>query len=109
MKRITGLLAEDHTVVREGFRKLLEKEDDLEVVGETEDGCRTVALVKKLRPTVIVTDVAMPLLNGLEAASSLPSFSVGSFWASQSYFNVSRVSFLCCCPIWGSRLLSWDS
>jgi len=71
MKRITVLLAEDHTIVREGFRKLLELEDDLEVVGEVEDGRRAVALVKKLRPRVVVMDVAMPLLNGLEAARQI--------------------------------------
>jgi DNA-binding NarL/FixJ family response regulator len=71
MKRITVLLAEDHMVVREGFRKLLEMEDDLEVVGEAEDGRRAVALVKKLRPAVVVMDVAMPLLNGLEAARQI--------------------------------------
>jgi DNA-binding NarL/FixJ family response regulator len=71
MKRITVLLAEDHMVVREGFRKLLEMEDDLEVVGEAEDGRRAVALVKKLRPAMVVMDVAMPLLNGLEAARQI--------------------------------------
>jgi DNA-binding NarL/FixJ family response regulator len=71
MKRITVLLAEDHMVVREGFRKLLEMEDYLEVVGEAEDGRRAVALVKKLRPAVVVMDVAMPLLNGLEAARQI--------------------------------------
>ena len=67
MKRITVLLAEDHTVVREGFRKMLELEDDLEVIGEAEDGRQAVAMVKKLRPTVVLMDIAMPRLNGLEA------------------------------------------
>ena len=71
MKRITVLLAEDHTVVREGFRKMLELEDDLEVVGEAEDGRQAVALVKKLRPAVVVMDIAMPLLNGLEATRQI--------------------------------------
>ncbi len=68
MKRITVLLAEDHTIVREGFRAMLELEDDIEVVGEAQDGRQAVALVKKLRPAVILMDIAMPLLNGLEAA-----------------------------------------
>jgi DNA-binding NarL/FixJ family response regulator len=68
MKRITVLLAEDHTIVREGFRTMLELEDDIEVVGEAQDGRQAVALVKKLRPAVILMDIAMPLLNGLEAA-----------------------------------------
>src|SRR6202453_4471064 len=67
MKRITVLVAEDHTIVREGFRKMLELENDFEVVGEAEDGRQAVALVKKLRPAVVLMDIAMPLLNGLEA------------------------------------------
>lgn len=67
MKKITVLLAEDHTVVREGFRKMLELEDDLEVVGEAQDGRQAIGLIKKLRPDVVLMDIAMPLLNGLEA------------------------------------------
>ena len=66
-KRITVLLAEDHTIVREGFRKMLELEGDLEVVGEAQNGRQAVAMVKKLRPAVVLMDIAMPLLNGLEA------------------------------------------
>ena len=67
MKRITVLLAEDHAVVREGLRTILEQEDDLEVVGEAENGRRAVTLVKQLRPAVVIMDISMPLLNGLEA------------------------------------------
>src|ERR1700677_3946904 len=67
MKRITVLLAEDHMIVRKGFRKILELETDLEVVGEAKDGRQAVALAKKLRPAVVLMDIAMPLLNGLEA------------------------------------------
>jgi DNA-binding NarL/FixJ family response regulator len=67
MKKITVLLAEDHMIVREGFRKMLELEDDIEVVGEAQDGRQAVALVNKLRPAVVLMDIAMPLLNGLEA------------------------------------------
>jgi DNA-binding NarL/FixJ family response regulator len=67
MKRTTVLLAEDHMIVREGFRKMLELEDDIEVVGEAQDGRQTVAMVGKLRPDVVLMDIAMPLLNGLEA------------------------------------------
>ena len=67
MKQITVLLAEDHTIVREGFRKMLELEKDFQIVGEAPDGRQAVALVKKLRPEVVLMDIAMPLLNGLEA------------------------------------------
>jgi DNA-binding NarL/FixJ family response regulator len=71
MKRITVLLAEDHTIVREGLRALLEVEDDIEVVGEAQTGRQAVQLTKKLRPGVVVMDIAMPLLNGLEAARQI--------------------------------------
>jgi len=67
MKRISVLLVEDHTIVREGFRKMLEMEADLQVIGEAEDGRQAVALAKKLRPDVVLMDIAMPSLNGLEA------------------------------------------
>src|ERR1700691_4284212 len=67
MKQITVLLAEDHTIVREVYREMLELEDGLEVVGEAQDGRQAVAMVKKLRPAVVLMDIAMPLLNGLEA------------------------------------------
>jgi DNA-binding NarL/FixJ family response regulator len=71
MKRITVLLAEDHMIVREGFRKMLELETDLEVAGEAKDGRQAVDLVKKLRPDVILMDIAMPQLNGLEATRQI--------------------------------------
>jgi DNA-binding NarL/FixJ family response regulator len=71
MKRITVLLAEDHTVVREGVRKMLEFEDDLQVIGEAQDGRKAVKLAIKLHPDVVLMDIAMPLLNGLEAARQM--------------------------------------
>jgi DNA-binding NarL/FixJ family response regulator len=71
MKKITVLLAEDHMIVREGFRKMLELEDDIEVIGEASDGRQAVALAKKLQPAVVLMDIAMPLLNGLEATRQL--------------------------------------
>ena len=67
MKQITVLLAEDHTIVREGYSTMLELEDGLKVVGEARDGRQAVDLIKKLRPAVVLMDIAMPLLNGLEA------------------------------------------
>lgn len=71
MKRITVLLAEDHLIVREGFRGLLKSERDIEIVGEAENGRETVKLAKKLRPAVVVMDIAMPQLNGLEATRQI--------------------------------------
>src|SRR6185369_12125484 len=71
MKPITVLLAEDHQIVREGFRSLLEHESDLEVVGEAETGRQAVQLTRKLRPAVVVMDIAMPSLNGLEATRQI--------------------------------------
>jgi len=70
-KHITVLLAEDHQIVREGLRKLLESEHDIEVVGEATSGRQAVALAKKLTPAVVVMDIAMPLLNGLEATRQI--------------------------------------
>jgi DNA-binding NarL/FixJ family response regulator len=67
MKRITILLAEDHTIVREGFRRMLELEHDLAVVGEAQDGRQAVEMAAKLHPDIVLMDVAMPILNGLEA------------------------------------------
>jgi DNA-binding NarL/FixJ family response regulator len=71
MKPITVLLAEDHQIVREGFRSLLEHERDIAVVGEAETGRQAVQMTRKLRPAVVVMDIAMPLLNGLEATRQI--------------------------------------
>lgn len=71
MKRITILLADDHKIVRKGIRMLLEHEADIEVVGEAKNGRQAVQLAGKLHPTVVVMDIAMPLLNGLEATRQI--------------------------------------
>jgi DNA-binding NarL/FixJ family response regulator len=71
MKRITVLLAEDHMVVRQGLLALLKMERDIEVVGEAETGHQAVALAWKLQPAVVIMDIAMPLLNGLEATRQI--------------------------------------
>ncbi len=68
---ITVLLAEDHEIVREGVRKLLESEADFKVVGEATTGRQAVDMVRKLRPAVVVMDIAMPILNGLEATRQI--------------------------------------
>ena len=74
MNPITVLLAEDHTIVREGLRALLKLEHDIQIVGEASNGRQAVALASKLCPDVIVMDIAMPLLNGLEATRQILQF-----------------------------------
>ncbi|MGC9943864.1 MAG: response regulator transcription factor [Verrucomicrobiota bacterium] len=69
--RITVLLADDNKVVRKEYRKILEFEDDLEVVGEARDGREAVAMAKKLHPGLVLMDVTMPLLNGLQATCQI--------------------------------------
>jgi len=71
MKRITVLLADDNRDVRRVFRQILELEDDLEVVGEAKNGNQAVAMVKKLRPALVLMDIAMPVLNGLQATRQI--------------------------------------
>ena len=71
MAKITVMLAEDHTIVRQGIRTLLEAEKDLNVVGEADNGRQAVQMAKRLRPDVIVMDIGMPSLNGLEATRQI--------------------------------------
>ena len=65
------LIADDHQIVRQGLRTLLEREPDMEVVAEAEDGRRTVLLAREFIPQVIVMDVEMPDLNGIEATMQI--------------------------------------
>lgn len=65
--RIRVVLADDHTIVRQGLRSLLASEPDIAVAGEASDGREAVALCAKLRPDVVIMDVAMPGLNGVDA------------------------------------------
>jgi DNA-binding NarL/FixJ family response regulator len=71
MKPITVLLAEDHAIVREGLRALLQPEADIAVIGEAANGREAVRLTCSLSPDVVVMDIAMPLLNGIEATRQI--------------------------------------
>lgn len=71
MKKIRVLLADDHQLIRSGLRLMLEREADLIVAGEACDGREAVALAKSLRPDVVVMDIGMPNLNGIEAAHQM--------------------------------------
>ena len=66
-KKITVLLVDDHSLVRRGFRRMLEDEPDMEVVGEAGDGEESVKLAKQLHPKVVIMDCALPGMNGLDA------------------------------------------
>ena len=67
------LLADDHKIVRDGLRSLIEKHPDMQVVGEACDGRATVNLVKELRPNIVIIDIGMPDLNGIEATRQIGS------------------------------------
>lgn len=69
--KIKVLLADDHQIVRQGMRVLLNTQADIEVVGEASDGYELLELVNKLAPQVVITDIAMPNLNGMEAARQI--------------------------------------
>jgi len=70
-KKITVLLVDDHSLVRRGFRRMLEDEADMQVVGEAGDGEEAVRLAKQLHPRVVVMDCALPGMNGLEATRQI--------------------------------------
>ncbi len=72
-QNITVLLAEDHVVVREGLRILIEADGDIKIVGEAKTGREAVTMTRQFRPDVVVMDVAMPLLNGIQATQQILS------------------------------------
>src|SRR5258708_3557393 len=69
--KITVLLADDHAIVRQGLRALLEAEPDIAVVGDAATGREALRLTKALKPDIVVMDIAMPLLNGIEATRQI--------------------------------------
>jgi DNA-binding NarL/FixJ family response regulator len=71
MKKITLLLADDHDIVRQGLRQLFEAAGDIQVVGEAADGQQAVRETMRLKPEVVLLDIAMPLLNGVQAARQI--------------------------------------
>lgn len=71
MKKITVLVADDHTIVRQGLKHLIEMAEDIEVVGEADNGDTVLREAKRLLPNVILLDIAMPKLNGIDSARRL--------------------------------------
>ena len=65
------LLADDHTIMRNGLRLVLERQGDFAVIGEASDGREVIAMAEQLTPNVVIMDIAMPLLNGIEAAKRI--------------------------------------
>ena len=78
MNPISVLLAEDHTMVRQGLRALLKSEEDIKIIGEAANGRQAVAFASALCPHVVVMDLAMPLLNGLEATVQIRQTTPGT-------------------------------
>ncbi len=71
MKKIKIILGDDHAVVRQGVKALLDQEKDMQVIGEASDGLQLISQTEKLHPDVVVVDLKMPFLNGIEAAREI--------------------------------------
>lgn len=71
MSKINVLIAEDHTIVRQGLYSLLQSHDGFEVVGEAKDGVEAIEKTKKLLPDIVIMDISMPVLNGVEATKQI--------------------------------------
>lgn len=78
MGKIRVIIADDHAVVREGTRHILESEHDIEVVGEAANGAEAVALVERLDPDVAIVDISMPVMSGIEATERIKAVRPGT-------------------------------
>lgn len=87
---IKVIIADDHQILRDGLRTVLEDENDIEVVGEADNGWDTVRLVKRIEPDVVIMDVAMPDLNGVEATRQIRTSGVSSKVLALSMHSDSR-------------------
>ena len=75
MNKIRVLLADDHAILRDGIRALLEDEPEMEIIGEAENGLDVVRMVDQLKPDIVLMDIGMPRLNGLEATRQILNLS----------------------------------
>ena len=96
---IRVLIADDHTIMRAGLRSLLEKEDAIDVVGEAENGRRAVQLAIEQQPDVVVMDVSMPDLNGIEATSQVLENLPDAKVIALSMHTDKRFVMGCCGPV----------
>jgi NarL family two-component system response regulator LiaR len=88
MEKIKIVIADDHAVVREGTRTLLEREEDMQVVGEADNGEEAVRLIEKLKPDVAILDISMPKLGGIEVTRQIkPRFPSTAILILTSYDN----------------------
>lgn len=92
-KKIKILLAEDHAVVRESIRNLLEQEYDFEIIGEAEDGEQVIDMAQKTNPDVILMDIAMPKLSGIEATRRIKKICPGASILVLSAYNYEQYIF----------------
>ena len=107
MEKIRVLLADDHTIVRQGLRVLLEAEPDIAVVAEAETGRQAVQLAREHKPDVIVMDIAMPTLNGLEATRAARMSSDDMLFPTQHRRGAGYADAVKCgdCDHFGRRLI----
>ena len=78
MSKIRILIADDHSIVREGLKQLLELEEDFEVVGQASNGVETIEKVKETKPDVLLLDINMPIMNGIKALKKLKEDGIGT-------------------------------